>query len=99
LGQDREDRRLRLPSGHYRIPQEELDRLLLGESGTSGRWREHERWRRGEGTAELDFDRTMEWIDSILRLARSQGPLPEKPLEEKAAGIRRMHRALACVPR
>jgi excisionase family DNA binding protein len=90
---------VRLPSGHYRIPRGELDRLLLGGGGTSGRWHEYERWRRGQGTEELDIDRTLEWIDSMLRLARSQGPLPDEPLEEKAAGVRRMHRALASVPK
>jgi len=90
---------VRLPSGHFRIPRRELDRLVRGGSRISDRWQEFERWRRGGVAEELDVDRVLEWNDSILRLARSQGPLPEEPLEEKAEGIRRMHRALASVPR
>jgi excisionase family DNA binding protein len=88
---------VRLPSGHFRIPREELERLRLGRQDTSGGWLEYERWRRGQETEELDIERTLDWIDSILHLARSQGAQPEESLEGKADGVRRMHRALASV--
>jgi len=90
---------IRLPSGHYRIPRSELERFLRSRGRTGGRWQEYERWRREQPAEEVDVDRVLEWIDSILRLARSQGPLLEESLEEKAEGIRRLHHALASVPR
>jgi excisionase family DNA binding protein len=93
----------RLPSGHFRIPRGELERLLRGapeEAGRSGdRWDEYQRWQQGQPADELDPDGVLAWIDSVLRLARSRGAIPEESLEEKAEGIRRMHRALARIGR
>jgi excisionase family DNA binding protein len=90
-------RAVRLPSGHLRIPRSELERLLASDAGGSDRWAAYDTWRRAQGPEELDIDQFLEWNDSILRLARSFGELPEESLTAKAAGVGRMHRALAGV--
>lgn len=97
---------LRLPSGHYRVPRSELEKILeSGEHGAarvsptsrSQAWREYEAWRGAQPRVHHRLPEVLEWVDSMLRLARSRGPLPEVPAEDKVKRIERLHRTLARV--
>lgn len=81
---------VRLPSGHFRIPRRELDRILQGR-----RWAAYESWERGRPVEGPEVDEVLEWIDAVLRLAPAGGRLvPPDPLDT-ARHVRRVHRALA----
>jgi len=93
---------IRLPSGHYRIPHRELERLLQGEEGSPlserrRQWAEAERWERAQPPERLSLDATFEWVESMLRLAESHGPLVEPDIEETVERVAELHRALAHV--
>lgn len=84
---------VRLPSGHYRIPAGELDRLLM--EGRSKRLREYEDWQRKQPLPDLDLREVLAWNQQALDIARSQGPLPKDSIEAKGERVRRMHRILS----
>lgn len=96
---------VRLPSGHYRIPRSELERLLRGRpAGVELRrqaasraegWRRYESWRRTQPVREQSLSSVLAWADAMLALALANGPIPEPSLEEKAERVRRLHERLA----
>lgn len=91
-------RAVRLPSGHFRIPKEELDRLL-GEAGPSialrrRQWDYADRWSRDQPVEDVAFGEALTWVESMLRIARSQGEVTETPVEETLDHLRHLHRAL-----
>jgi excisionase family DNA binding protein len=95
-------RALRLPSGHYRVPIPELERLLEeGESRVSASpisrsqaWQEYRAWRQAQPAEDHRLTDVLAWVDSMLELARSRGPLPEPSAEGKAERVERLHRTL-----
>lgn len=95
---------IRLPSGHYRIPERELARLQRGEASSDlperyRRWlaglREFEEWRLAQPVEDRPFAETLAWVDGMLRVARQHRPLPEPSPKETAARVLRLHRVLA----
>ncbi|MEO7802956.1 MAG: helix-turn-helix domain-containing protein [Actinomycetota bacterium] len=90
-------RSVRLPSGHYRIPASELDRLL--HDVRSKGLKEYEQWQRKQPMLPLDLEEVLAWNEQALEIARSQGPLSEDSIEEKGERVRRMHQILASLNR
>lgn len=88
---------VRLPSGHFRIPATEVDRLLQGLR--SAGLREYEQWSRKQPSTPPNLDQVLTWNRQALEIARSQGKLPNDSLEEKGERVRRMHRILAALSR
>lgn len=90
----------RLPSGHLRIPRSEIERLLRssyeGPPPVPRRqaWAEYERWRSTQPVDRPSLDRVLAWAESTRRLALADGKAVEATPEEKAARVRRLHRAL-----
>lgn len=100
---------IRLPSGHYRVPRSEVDRLLQ-DGGVGGSalstpaarlqsWNEYESWRQVQPSEHHSLSDVLDWVDSMLRLARSSGPLTEPSLKDKAARIQRLHKAFEVIRR
>lgn len=99
---------LRLPSGHYRIPHRELERLeaettypnaVAASSAREEDWLTYEEWRQDRPLAESPLDDVLTWVDLMLRVARAGGPLPHPSLEERAARVLKLHRALQHIRR
>ena len=93
-------RAIRLPSGHFRIPESELERLRGGESLAAQVRAFRAEWQSApEPSATLDppLDERLAWLERMLAEARAHGPLPERPVEEAVAHLARRHRALAHV--
>lgn len=99
---------VRLPSGHYRIPRNGVERLLGGPAREELRervseraegWEQYESWRRAQPSREVPLAEALAWAGAMLDLARSQGPIPEPSLDEKAERVRRLHMALGRLSR
>jgi excisionase family DNA binding protein len=95
---------IRLPSGHFRIPRRELERLLQGDGASQlaerrRQWAVAERWERTQPAEQPSLHATFEWVESMLRLAESHGPLVEPDIEETVEHVAELHRALAHVRR
>jgi excisionase family DNA binding protein len=90
-------RAVRLPSGHYRIPAGELDRLLI-DIRSKG-LREYENWQRQQPIVPLDLEEVLAWNQQALEIARSQGSLPQDSIKAKGERVRRMHRILSSLER
>jgi excisionase family DNA binding protein len=92
-------RAVRLPSGHFRIPKAELDRLLR-EGGPSialrrRQWDYAEQWSRDQPVEDVAFGEALAWVESMLRIARTQGEVAETPVEEALDHLGHLHRALS----
>ncbi|MFN2489092.1 MAG: helix-turn-helix domain-containing protein [Actinomycetota bacterium] len=90
-------RAVRLPSGHYRIPKEELDKLLREAPSIALRrrqWDYAERWSRAQPVEDVAFGEALAWVESMLRIALSRGEPAETPVEETLDHLRHLHRAL-----
>ena len=96
---------VRLPSGHHRIPIEELHRLRGGGAGDPGgayrrrlrQWEVAEAWSRSQPVEERPLEDLLVWVGRMLEVARSQGEVPEPTVEETVARHRAMRRALGSV--
>lgn len=88
---------VRLPSGHYRIPASERERLLRGVREEAFEY--FTEWRRANPAEPRDIDAVLKWNDEALEIARSQGPLTKDDLEEKARRVSEMHRKLSVLDR
>lgn len=94
-------RGIRLPSGHYRVPRAELDRLVQGWSlAARGQdreraWKRYEDWRRGQPPSSIKLGEVLEWNDRLLDIAAAHGPIPVASPAEKARRVRAMHESLA----
>lgn len=95
-----------LPSGHFRIPRRELERLrsqppperlraLHRERMQS--WEQAEAWSRAQPVEVAELDRLLAWVGTMLEIARAHGPIPEPDLAETAERVGRLHEALAHV--
>ncbi len=94
---------VRLPSGHFRIPARELERLREQGRVESLRrafvqrrrnWVAMEEWRLAQPVEERPLGELLTWVGEMLAFATQFGPVPERPVEEKIAGVRELHRAL-----
>jgi excisionase family DNA binding protein len=100
-------RGIRLPSGHYRIPRRELERLQHPRLGPEGLrrawrkrardWRRHEEWLASQPVADVPLHVLLGWVDQMLRFAETHGPLDQPLPEETAEGVARLHRTLVHV--
>lgn len=100
-------RGIRLPSGHYRIPRTELERLQQAHPGTVGLrgawrkrvsdWRRHEEWLASYPVKDVPLHELLAWVDQMLRFAENHGPITEPTPQETAEGVAHLHRALVHV--
>lgn len=82
---------VRLPSGHYRIPAAERERLLRGVRAEAFEY--FAEWRRANPPEPRDIESVLKWNDEALEIARSQDPPTQADLEEKARRVSEMHRS------
>ena len=101
----------RLPSGHYRIPEGELDRLLgRRRAGTQSgdepaaahrrrrdAWREFERWRLGQPVREMSFHEAVVMAGTMLELVDADVRDLEPAPEEVADRVAGLRRRLRAV--
>lgn len=96
---------VRLPSGHYRIPASELQRLRGDEAGDLPaqyrrrlrQWEVAEAWSRSQPVEEIPIEQLLTWVGRMLDVARSFGDIPEPSVEETVERYRGMRGALAAV--
>ncbi len=98
-------RAIRLPSGHFRIPRAEVERIRGNDGGRLAEaFRQRRRgleraeeWLGRQPVEPRSIDDTLRWIDVMLRIGRAEGPPADPAPEETAARIERMRRRLARV--
>lgn len=96
---------IRLPSGHYRIPLSELERLTAARPLAARprerrqAWKRYEQWRRRQAAPVVAHQELLRWNDRFLQIAKAHGPIPVETPEAKARRVRSMHEALAALSR
>jgi len=99
---------IRLPSGHYRIPVAELERLggSMAEDlpdlyeKRRRQWEVVDAWARSQPIEERPLEQLLEWVDQMLELAQSfDGGVAEPSVEETIEHHMAVLHALAAIRR
>jgi excisionase family DNA binding protein len=96
---------LRLPSGHFRVPRSELERLLAGTKASlraahrdrQRAWDTVEEWKRTQPVEEREMGELLAWVSEMLSFAAGQSPVWEPSIERKVKDLQELDRALAHV--